>query len=94
MAALAADDLEPILRTEADDGRLVPRSAELLADIRLIAAATSALPRTATPDQRADAARLRPERPGAPFRCAEVPGRRSLDPFAVGLTTIGPVSSW
>ena len=65
VAALAADDLEPIVRTEAETLVATCRDcAELFADLKVIAAATAALPDVPrTRDFRitaADAARLRP----------------------------------
>ena len=96
VAALAADDLEPIVRTEADTMVASCRDcAELLADIRLIAAATSALPDIPrTRDFRisaVDAARLRPSAWRALLDA--LGGARSSfsRPLAVGLTTIGLV---
>jgi hypothetical protein len=96
VAALAADDLEPIVRIEAET--LVASChdcADLLADLRLIALATSALPDVPrTRDFRitaADAARLGPSGWRA-FLDALGGARASFSrPLAVGLTTIGLV---
>ena len=96
VAALAADDLEPIVRTEAET--LVASChdcAELLADLRMIAAATAALPRVPrTRDFRitaADAARLRPT--GWRGLLDALGGARASfsRPLAIGLTTLGLV---
>lgn len=94
VAALAADDLEPIVRTEAET--LVASChdcAELLADLRVIAAATAALPQIPrTRDFRitaADAARLRPT--GWRGLLDALGGARAsfTRPLAIGLTTLG-----
>jgi hypothetical protein len=94
VAALAADDLEPAVRPEAE--ALVASCAdcaELLADLRTIAAATHALP--PVPRRRdftisaADAARLRPT--GWRALLDAIGGARASfsRPLAVGLTTLG-----
>lgn len=96
VAALAADDLEPIVRSEAET--LVASCddcADLLADLRLIARATAALPDVPrTRDFRltaADAARLQPS--GWRALLDALGGARASfsRPLAVGLTTIGLV---
>ena len=96
VAALAADDLEPIVRTEAEMLVAACRDcAELLADLRLIAAATAALPLVPrTIDFRispADAARLRPR--GWRALLDAIGGARATfsRPLATGLTTLGLV---
>ena len=96
VAALAADDVEPILRIDAE--ALVTSChdcAELLADLRSIAMATAALPMVPrTRDFRigaADAARLRPR--GWRAMLDVLGGARSSfsRPLATGLTTLGIV---
>ena len=96
VAALAAGDLEPIARTEAE--ALVSTCddcAELFADLKLIAAATAALPDVPrTRDFRitaADAARLRPR--GWRALVDAIGGARAgfTRPLAAGLTTLGLV---
>lgn len=94
VAALAADDLEPAVRPEAEAlVRSCADCAELLADLRSIAAATHALP--PVPRLRdftitaADAARLRPS--GWRALLDAIGGARATfsRPLAVGLTTLG-----
>ena len=96
VAALAAGDLEPIARTEAE--ALVATCddcAELFADLKVIAAATAALPDVPrTRDFRitaADAARLRPR--GWRALVDAIGGARAgfTRPLAAGLTTLGLV---
>ena len=96
VAALAADDLEPIFRVDAE--ALVASChdcAELLADLRSIAVATAALPMVPrTRDFRisaADAARLRPR--GWRALVDALGGVRASfsRPLATGLTTLGIV---
>lgn len=96
VAALAADDLEPVVRTEAETLVASCRDcAELLADLRIIAAATAALPMVPrTRDFRitaADAARLRPT--GWRGLLDAIAGARASfsRPLAAGLTTLGLV---
>jgi hypothetical protein len=96
VAALAADDLEPTVRADAEALVASCRDcAELLADLRVIALATAALPDVPrTRDFRitaADAARLRPS--GWRALLDALGGARSSfsRPLAVGLTTIGLV---
>ncbi len=96
VAAFAADDLAPVVRTEAE--RLVESCrdcAELFADLRIIAAATAALPDIPrTRDFRltaADAARLQPR--GWRGLLDAIGGARASfsRPLAAGLTTLGLV---
>ena len=96
VAALAAGDLEPIARTDAE--ALVSACddcAELFADLKVIAAATAALPDVPrTRDFRitaADAARLRPR--GWRALVDAIGGARAgfTRPLAAGLTTLGLV---
>jgi hypothetical protein len=96
VAALAADDLEPIVRTEAETMVASCRDcAELFADLKLIAVATAALPEIPrTRDFRisaADAARLQPR--GWRALLAAIGGARATfsRPLAAGLTTLGLV---
>ena len=96
VAALAADDLDPLGRAAAEAQVAACHDcAELLADLRVIARATAALP--AIPRTRdfrvtaADAARLRPT--GWRALLEVLGGARSSfsRPLAVGLTTLGLV---
>lgn len=96
VAALAADDVEPMVRVDAE--ALVASChdcAELLADLRSIAVATAALPMVPrTRDFRisaADAARLRPR--GWRALLDALGGARASfsRPLATGLTTLGIV---
>jgi hypothetical protein len=96
VAALAADDLEPIVRTEAETLVATCRDcAELFADLKVIALATAALPDV--PRMRdfritaADAARLRPR--GWRALVDAIGGARATftRPLATGLTTLGIV---
>jgi hypothetical protein len=96
VAALAADDLEPTVRIDAE--ALVASChdcAELLSDLRSIAVATAALPMVPrTRDFRisaADAARLRPR--GWRGLLDALGGARASfsRPLATGLTTLGIV---
>lgn len=96
VAALAADDVEPMVRVDAE--ALVASChdcAELLVDLRSIAVATAALPMVPrTRDFRisaADAARLRPR--GWRALLDALGGARASfsRPLATGLTTLGIV---
>ncbi len=94
IARLAVDDLDP--REAGDARRLVaecPACAELLADLRLIAAATAALPAPSrTRDFRlteADAARLRPGGWRGLIARFGTPGFAFTKPLATGLATLG-----
>jgi hypothetical protein len=96
VAAFAADDLEPIGRTEAETLVATCRDcAELFADLKVIALATAALPDVPrTRDFRitaADAARLRPR--GWRALVDAIGGARATfsRPLAAGLTTLGIV---
>ncbi len=96
VAALAADDLEPIVRAEAETMVSSCRDcAELFADLKLIAVATAALPEIPrTRDFRisaADAARLQPR--GWRGLLDALGGARATfsRPLAAGLTTLGLV---
>jgi hypothetical protein len=96
VAALAADDLAPVVRTEAETLVASCRDcAELVADLRAIAAATAALPDIPrTRDFRltaADAARLQPR--GWRGLLDAIGGARASfsRPLATGLTTLGLV---
>ena len=96
VAALAADDVEPIVRVDAEALVASCRDcAELLADLRSIAVATAALPMVPrTRDFRisaADAARLRPR--GWRALLDALGGARASfsRPLATGLTTLGIV---
>ena len=94
VAALAADDLEPAVRIEAEAlVRSCTDCAELVADLRSIAAATHALPPVPRPRDftitAPDAARLRPG--GWRALLDAIGGARATfaRPLAVGLTTLG-----
>jgi hypothetical protein len=96
VAALAADDLEPIVRAEAETLVATCRDcAELFADLKVIAFATAALPDV--PRLRdfritaADAARLQPR--GWRGLLDAIGGARASfsRPLAAGLTTLGLV---
>ena len=96
VAALAAEDLEPSVRIDAEALVASCRDcAELLADLRSIAVATAALPQVPrTRDFRisaADAARLRPR--GWRALVDALGGARASfsRPLATGLTTLGIV---
>jgi hypothetical protein len=94
VAALAADDLEPAIRPEAEALiRSCTDCAELMADLRSIAAATHALPPVPRPRDftisAADAARLLPG--GWRALLDAIGGARATFArrLAVGLTTLG-----